>query len=556
MSRPAWTDSTRTLSLVLQALDPATGWYSDDPLVGLLYPEDGTNRGVGSISYLVKPMAGLPSGTVIQNQAKIVFDYNDPINTPLVKNTLDAGTPTSQVDPLPATTTDTTFPVSWSGQDEANGSGIASYDLYVSVDGGSFFPLLTATTDTSTNFTGLPGHTYAFYTLARDNVGHVESRAGHARRHHDDPGHDHGECRRSRSDGERRGRGRHSRRRLHLPGRCLPPEHDRSPGATASTEAGTLVPGTNGGTIANTHRYADNGTYTITLTLTDSAGTTVQDSAQVTVANVAPTATLKSGGAVNEGSAGSVSFVNPFDPSSADTAAGFRYSFDFNNDGTFEVVEQHLAHRHRPRRVTWPTAPAPARSTAGSPTRTAGFTDYTTTIRCRTSRRRSAPAAVSTIAPGTTVSRIGSFADPGADTWSATVDYGDGSGPHPLALNPDKTFALGHTYSSPGSFAVTVWVADKDGAVGTGSFSVYVLPTAGDRHVGEDRDGQARHREEGQEDHRARAPVQRRTQPGPGAEPGRLTTCSPARSRRAARRTTRTCRCRRPSTVRRRTPSP
>ena len=85
-------------------------------------------------------MAGLPSGTVIQNQAKIVFDYNDPINTPLVKNTLDAGTPTSQVDPLPATTTDTTFPVSWSGQDEASGSGIAGYDLYVSVDGGIVLP--------------------------------------------------------------------------------------------------------------------------------------------------------------------------------------------------------------------------------------------------------------------------------------------------------------------------------------------------------------------------------------------------------------------------------
>ena len=63
-----------------------------------------------------------------------------------------------------------------------------------------------------------------------------------------------------------------------------------------------------------------------------------------------------------------------------------------------------------------------------------------------------------TIGPGTTVTRTGSFADPGADTWTASVDYGDGSGPHPLALNPDKTFALGHTYSQPGSFAVAVWV--------------------------------------------------------------------------------------------------
>ena len=59
--------STRAWSLVLQVLDPVTGSYSDDPSVGLLYPEDGTNRGVGSISYLVKPLAGLASGTMIQN---------------------------------------------------------------------------------------------------------------------------------------------------------------------------------------------------------------------------------------------------------------------------------------------------------------------------------------------------------------------------------------------------------------------------------------------------------------------------------------------------------
>jgi len=166
--------STRTLKLTLQAFDPATGWYSEDPMVGLLYPEDGTNRGVGSISYLVKPLAGLPSGTVIQNRAHITFDYNDPIDTPLVHNTLDAAAPTSQVAPLPDTTTDTTFTVSWSGQDEASGSGIASYDIYVSVDGGAFIPWLTDTTDTSAIVSGQPGHTYSFYSNARDNVGHVE----------------------------------------------------------------------------------------------------------------------------------------------------------------------------------------------------------------------------------------------------------------------------------------------------------------------------------------------------------------------------------------------
>ncbi len=56
------------------------------------------------------------------------------------------------------------------------------------------------------------------------------------------------------------------------------------------------------------------------------------------------------------------------------------------------------------------------------------------------------------------------------------VDFGDGKGPQWLALNPDKTFALSHTYLRPGSFVVAVWVADKDGAVGSGSFSVVILP--------------------------------------------------------------------------------
>jgi len=44
---------------------------------------------------------------------------------------------------------------------------------------------------------------------------------------------------------------------------------------------------------------------------------------------------------------------------------------------------------------------------------------------------------------GGTFTNAGSFTDPGsADTWTATVDYGDGSGVVPLALNPDKSFTL------------------------------------------------------------------------------------------------------------------
>src|SRR5207247_2306579 len=57
--------ATRTLTLTLSAIDPLTGWFPEDPLVGLLYPNDDTGRGEGSISYVVLPRSDSPTGTVI-----------------------------------------------------------------------------------------------------------------------------------------------------------------------------------------------------------------------------------------------------------------------------------------------------------------------------------------------------------------------------------------------------------------------------------------------------------------------------------------------------------
>ncbi len=67
------------------------------------------------------------------------------------------------------------FNVAWSGQDDAGGSGIASYDVFVSVDGGEFSLWLDDTTDTSAAYIGEMGSRYAFYSVATDNVGHEET---------------------------------------------------------------------------------------------------------------------------------------------------------------------------------------------------------------------------------------------------------------------------------------------------------------------------------------------------------------------------------------------
>ena len=81
-----------------------------------------------------------------------------------------------------------------------------------------------------------------------------------------------------------------------------------------------------------------------------------------------------------------------------------------------------------------------------------------------------------TLLPGETYTATGSFTDPGADAWSATVDYDDGSGVGALAL-AGKTFSLSHTYASAGTFTVTVRVSDDD-ATSSRTATVTVLTPA------------------------------------------------------------------------------
>ena len=76
-----------------------------------------------------------------------------------------------------------------------------------------------------------------------------------------------------------------------------------------------------------------------------------------------------------------------------------------------------------------------------------------------------------TLRLGAALAAAGSFDDPGHDTWTATVDYGDGGGPRPLALS-GRSFALSHRYSRSGTYTVTVSVSGDDG--GTGSDTLLV----------------------------------------------------------------------------------
>ena len=107
------------------------------------------------------------------------------------------------------------------------------------------------------------------------------------------------------------------------------------------------------------------------------------------------------------------------------------------------------------------------------------------------SNSKTLPVTVDNVAPrvsaglpvllraGDTFSRVGSFTDPGLDSWYATVDYGDGRGPQWLPLAPDGSFTLSHRYTQPGVYHVVVRVFDDDGGVGTDTVKVTVLDDLG-----------------------------------------------------------------------------
>jgi hypothetical protein len=154
------------------SIDPSTGLPPSDPTVGFLPPDTDGIKGQGSVLFAALPMSSLTTGTAISNTAQVVFDSNAAIDTPTWTNTMDVDPPKSAVTALPASTTQTSFTVSWSGTDA--GSGIASYDIYVSEDSGAFTLWQSAVTTTSASYAGAVGHTYGFLSEATDKVGNVE----------------------------------------------------------------------------------------------------------------------------------------------------------------------------------------------------------------------------------------------------------------------------------------------------------------------------------------------------------------------------------------------
>lgn len=166
----------RRLTGEFMAIDPETGNMIQDLDVGMLYPNDESGRGDGYIAYTIKTKDELTSGTTVNNAADIYFDFNEVIPTPELNYTIDAAGPSSRLISAEDLGVGGKIQLTWEGADDADGSGVSSFFIFVSRDGGDFelWESFAGETTTAT-FAGVMGSEYGFYVLAMDNVGNVET---------------------------------------------------------------------------------------------------------------------------------------------------------------------------------------------------------------------------------------------------------------------------------------------------------------------------------------------------------------------------------------------
>ncbi|NQW18354.1 MAG: CSLREA domain-containing protein, partial [Chloroflexi bacterium] len=266
---------------------------------------------------------------------------------------------------------------------------------------------------------------------------------------------------------------------------------DASPNTSATIAASG--PGT--GTLQGAHVYADNGTYTATVTVTDDENAATSDTLVVTVNNVAPTVNAGADQTADEGSVVSLAPSTFNDLGTSDThAATINWG-----DGTTPDIGAVSESPFGP-----PGSTAGANGTASGSHVYADNGSYTVTVEVTDNAGAKGSdtltVTVNNVAPTIVSPEVGfdaligegelftttvAFTDPGADLWTASVDYGDGTGTGPISL-ATKNFGTSHVYADNGNYTLTVVVIDDDGAYATSSVPVSVFNVAPTVNAGSD----------------------------------------------------------------------
>ena len=219
-----------------------------------------------------------------------------------------------------------------------------------------------------------------------------------------------------------------------------------------------------GKVVELSHAFTSAGSFTVAVEVCDddSGCANMALNVSVTGPNQAPTASIDAPDAVDEGTP--VTFDGG--PSSDPDGAAVGWAWDLDGDTAFDDSTAVTA--------SLPCLDDGTVDVSLQVTDDDGATGTASeSVVCRNVAPTVAVIAGAALAPGESFQRAGSFTDPGADTWVATVDWGEGVGPEPLPLTAE-TFSLDHIYAMVGNYTVSVVVCDDDEECGTATAIVVV----------------------------------------------------------------------------------
>lgn len=257
----------------------------------------------------------------------------------------------------------------------------------------------------------------------------------------------------------------------------------------ADLGANTSVAGTWSWSYATDDGPAQSQNVTITAS-TGVSGDASSISFPLTVDNSAPTAALSNSGPVSEGHSATVSFADQSDPSTADTTAGFRYAYDFDNDGVYDVGDGSYAGSSANA-----SAAAPASLLAEGPgarvvsariiDKDGGYSDYATSVSIDNAPPSASASGQATALVDQQVTFVLSATDASAADQAAgftyTVSWGDGTSETvgPAIGTGDATAR--HAFQAAGPYSIQVTATDQNGATSapaTAAIQVNPLTTA------------------------------------------------------------------------------
>ena len=177
-----WVDVTAGLDLInnqafwiFQSIDPATGAEPVSSQMGFLPINDSLGHGEGYVSFYIAPKATVHTGDTVGAEAVIVFDENAPIGTNVWVNTFDAVAPTSTLHAEMNSSDSLYCTFSFEAQDDPNGSGVQSVEVYMSVNEASYISIGSVDPDSTLSFVLENGIYYQFMSIATDFVGNKEN---------------------------------------------------------------------------------------------------------------------------------------------------------------------------------------------------------------------------------------------------------------------------------------------------------------------------------------------------------------------------------------------